>query len=153
MSCLQSCFTNSDFNKKLAWSAVSAAIFVAVSMPQTYAYTSNYANTSVKACPTGEGKLIHAGVFFVLNYLAMKLAASRKWNGMDTHSDKVLAKYSAYGTLLFLIVASSDMYAITESVLSGSIESAGCPTQKGVFVHGVVFMVVVVLLMYLPRGQ
>lgn len=148
MSCLKSCFTNPDLNKKLMWAGLSAAIFVGVSLPQTYNLTKQYRLTTVDNCPTGEGKLIHAGLFFALNFLAMKAAARYKWNGLDTHSDRELAQYAAYGTLLFFVLISTDVFNVTHSILGNTITDPGCPTQMGVFVHAVVYMVVLVVLMY-----
>ena len=151
---LKSCFVNPALNKKLMWSAITAAIFIGVSLPQTYSVTSQYRQSLTKdGCPTGEGIFVHAAVFFVLTFLVMKAASHYKWNGMNEHSDKVLAKYAAYGALLFLVVSSSNMYNLTSSVMPSLVLSPGCPSQTGVVVHGVVYMVALVLLMYLPRGQ
>lgn len=138
-------------NKKIMCSAFAAAIFMLVSLPQTYTYSSKLTPTMTESCPTPEGKFIHAALFFAINYFLMKLAASQKFHGMETKSDGLLAKYAFIGTLLFFLLSSTDSYRLTGKLVSGLANEAGCPEVKGVIVHGLVFLVLLVLMMYFPK--
>ncbi|VBB18180.1 hypothetical protein YASMINEVIRUS_1250 [Yasminevirus sp. GU-2018] len=142
-----------SFNSKLIWSAVSAAIFIAVSAPQVYTQTSRITTTASENCPTPEGKFIHAALFFAINYFVMKIASNQKWMNMEGKPDGLLAKYAFYGTLLFFLVSSSDTYRLTGKLISGLANESGCPEMKGVIVHGLVFLVLLVLIMYFPKDQ
>jgi hypothetical protein len=137
------------FNKKLLCSAVAAAIFVAVSLPQVYGQTSRLTRTIDETCPTPEGKFIHAALFFAISYFVMKLMSNYKY--MEGKSDGVLAKHAFYGTLLFFLLSSSDSYRLTGKFVSGLSNEAGCPEFKGIIVHAIVFLVVLVLVMYFPK--
>lgn len=142
---------SSEFNKKLLWAVVGAAIFVGVSLPEVYSQTdkltSKYFHTYDQDCPTAQGKFLHAAVFFAVNYFVMKWAAS---SGGLQKTDGQLAKCAFYATLLFFLVASSDSYTVTNSLYPG-LANDGCPTLKGVLVHGLVFLVLLVLVMYFPK--
>lgn len=143
----------SQTNKKLIWSAIGAAIFMAVSLPQAYNQTSRLTQTINNKCPTPEGKFIHAALFFAVNYFVMKLAASNKWMNMEQKPDALLAKYAFYGTLLFFLISSSDTYRLTGKLFSGVADEYGCPEIKGVLLHGVVFLAVLVLIMFFPKDK
>lgn len=144
-----------DFNKKLLWSAVAALIFIGVSLPQTYQFTGrtniNVAGAEHK-CPTAEGKLIHAIIFFVINYFIMKVAAH--YGHLYNTSDGQMAKYAFYATLLFLVLSSTDAYTLTNKLLRGASNvgpmEAGCPELNGIIINGIVFFVVILLTMYFP---
>lgn len=145
--------TGPSLNKKLLVSAVSALFFVAVSLPQVYTQTSRITTTFADSCPTPEGKFIHAAVFFALNYFAMKVGASQKVLGLERKSDGLLAKYAFMGTLLFIALSSTDAYRLTGRAINGLANEYGCPEVKGIIVHGLVFMVVLVLIMLFPKDQ
>lgn len=141
-------------NKKLTYAALSAVVFMGVSLPQTYSVTDRYigsytGSTLSGTCPSPVGKFLHTGVFFVVLYVLMKLL------NRTNMSDGLIAKYSFYSTLLFFLVTSSDTYALTSQVPAlkdiGIVDATGCPTKQGVVVHGLVFMVLLVLVMYFPR--
>ena len=148
-------------NKKLTYSALSAVVFMAVSLPQTYqgvedlsnrglSYVSNsQVNTINGNCPTAAGKFLHTGVFFVVLYFLMK------WLNKSDLSDGLIAKYSFYTTLIFFLLSSNDTYALTSQIpsLEDLVDPRGCPTKKGVLVHGLVFLVVLTLVMYFPKDE
>lgn len=149
-------------NKKLTYSALSAVVFMAVSLPQTYQGVEDVSNSALSYlpgqlsvdtiqgnCPTASGKFLHTGVFFVVLYFLMK------WLNKSDLSDGLIAKYSFYTTLLFFLLTSSDTYALTSQLPSmGDLVGAdGCPTKKGVLVHGLVFLVVLTLVMYFPKDE
>lgn len=137
-------------NKKLLYSSIGAAIFVAVSLPQVYGQTSRLTNTIDDTCPTPEGKFIHAALFFAISYFVMKISSSRKYD-LEAKSDGLIAKYAFYSTLLFFVLASSDAYRLTGKFISGLANEAGCPEFKGIIVHALVFLVVLTLVMYFPN--
>jgi len=147
------------FNKKLFWSSVAAAVFIAVSLPQVYYYTDkltgsqlNQFNTITDSCPTPEGKFLHAIVFFALNYFIMKLAQKYKATGAQL-TDGLMAKYAFYSALIFFLLSSTDSYKLTGKLFGGLSNDAGCPNVKGVLVHGVVYLVVLLLVMYFPKDN
>ncbi len=144
---------SSQINKKLMCSAIAAAIFILVSLPQVYGQSERLINTFADGCPTYEGKYLHAAVFFGLVFALMKLGARMKWSGMEEKSDALHAKYAFYATLLFFVLASSDSYYLSGKLWSGLANERGCPNVTGVIVHGVVFMVILFLVMFFPKDE
>jgi hypothetical protein len=149
-------------NKKLTYAALSAVVFMAVSLPQTYQSVEDLSNTGLRYlpgnyqvdtvvgnCPTPSGKFLHTGVFFVVLYFLMK------WLNKSDLSDGLIAKYSFYTTLIFFLLSSNDTYALTSQIpnLEDLVDASGCPTKKGVLVHGLVFLVVLTLVMYFPKDE
>lgn len=154
MSFLKSVETTiTPYNKKLLWSGIGGALFILVSLPQTYTQTGRLTTTSYYNCPTPEGKFIHSGLFFAVNYFAMKLAASQGWLGMEGKSDSLMAKYSLYGTLLYFFLSSSDTYALTNNLIGNTANEGGCPEVKGIMIHGLVYLLLVMFMMYLPKDM
>lgn len=145
------------FEQKLRYAIFPAILFVLVSLPQIYNQTDKIGealgpfsyDSFQGACPTPTGKFLHALVFFVLNYLSLKFAESRGW--MNKRDDGVLAKYAFYGTLIFFLIASSDTYRLTGRFVEDLANDQGCPSLKGIIVHGLVFLVVLTLVMYFPK--
>jgi len=61
-------------------------------------------------------------------------------------------RYSFYSAVVFFILATPFMFKLVDSVLGSVVpiaSSSGCPTYAGVFVHAVVFGLVVYGLMHL----
>ena len=60
-------------------------------------------------------------------------------------------KYSFYSTLVFFLVANPETYKIVNWILSGFVgsiaNSVGCPTPAGLFIHSILFFVVIFALM------
>lgn len=139
-------------NKKVTYSALSALVFMAVSLPQTYEQTNRlpYVTTAVGTCPTPVGKFVHAGTFFVALYFLMK------WLNKSNLSDGLIAKYSFYSALIFFVLNANETYALTSqlpNVGSGMLDVSGCPTKQGVVLHAVVYLVVLTLVMYFPKDN
>lgn len=136
-------------NNKLSYSALAAVVFIAVSLPVTYNLTDNLVNTVDFACPTAVGRLLHSAVFYAILYLLIKLLDR---SGM---SNSLVAKYAFYATLVYFLLSSQEVYAVTSQIpgLSGLTDYGGCPTTTGVIVHGIVFLVVLVLIMNFPKDQ
>ena len=65
------------------------------------------------------------------------------------------AKYSFYSALVFFLVANPETYKIIQKLLGGVLgeiaSTAGCPTSFGLFLHTIVFFVVILALMMFPR--
>ena len=67
-----------------------------------------------------------------------------------TESDKL--RYSFYSALVFLILASPPMYKLVDRLLGSVVRianPAGCSTTFGLFLHAIVFGLVVFGLMHL----
>jgi len=143
-------------NKKITYSALSALVFLAVSLPQTYHqtdYITSYIGTGStitdQDCPTPGGKFVHTGLFFVILYFLIKMLNNNEL------SDGLIAKYAFYSTLIFFLLTSNDTYALTSSVpgLHDLTNNVGCPTKKGVLIHALVYLVVLTIVMYFPKDQ
>jgi len=126
---------------KVMWSSVSALLFVVLSSPFVYSLTARVLPTSVNGCPTTVGLFLHAAVFMLVKFLIMKFASSEKL------TLELMLKYAFYGTLLFLVLAGTDAYRLT------GLAQNGCPDLKGLLVHGVVYMVLLVVMMSFPKDQ
>jgi hypothetical protein len=64
------------------------------------------------------------------------------------------AKYSAYTTLVFFLVANPETYKLFQKFLGGWIDVAsegGCPTPSGFFLHTALFFFILWALMLFPR--
>jgi hypothetical protein len=149
-------------NKKFTYAALSAIVFMTVSLPQTYQKVETFSNKGLSYlpgsmsintinnnCPTPAGKFVHTGVFFVVLYFLMK------WLNKSDLSDGLIAKYSFYTTLIFFLLSSNDSYALTSQIpsMEDLVDDSGCPTKKGVLVHGLVFLVILALVMYFPKDE
>jgi hypothetical protein len=132
-----------DINKKLKFSSLGALLFLATSLPSLYAYTNKYTHNEGN-CPTYTTKLLHVVVFFVLNLLAMRYMGDLEWD--------LSAKYALYGSLVFFLLSSTEMYKLTNNLISTSNE-VGCPNMTGLLVHTVVYGVVLLGLMSLPKDK
>jgi hypothetical protein len=63
-------------------------------------------------------------------------------------SDWVKAKYSFYSALVFFILSNPETFKLTRKVFGAAIGTEdGCPRTGGLFLHTLVFMVVLFLLM------
>ena len=63
------------------------------------------------------------------------------------------AKYAAYTTLVFFLVANPETYRLVQKFLGGWIDVAsdGCPTPSGFFLHSALFFLILWALMLFPR--
>jgi len=141
------------FGEKLLWSAVLSALFFTVSYPQVYSVTdkavARYGHTYQNDCPTPEGKLLHTIVFYLLAYIAIwVLSYFALWTG----SKQQMVKCALFATLLFFLVSSPDVYQLTRG-LSGKplANEKGCPTPQGLIAHSLVFLVLLLVMSYLPQ--
>ena len=64
------------------------------------------------------------------------------------------AKYAAYTTLVFFLVANPETYKMMQKFLGSLVTIAsegGCPTPAGFFIHSGLFFVVLWSIMLFPR--
>jgi hypothetical protein len=62
------------------------------------------------------------------------------------------AKYSFYSALVFFLCANPETYKITNWIFQGFLATtAGCPTSLGLFIHTILFFLVMMALMMFPR--
>ena len=63
-------------------------------------------------------------------------------------SDWVKAKYAFYSALVYFVISNPEMFKLTRGVFGAMIGTEdGCPRTGGLFLHTLVFMLVVFLLM------
>lgn len=66
------------------------------------------------------------------------------------------AKYAAYTTLVFFLIANPETYKIMQKFLGGFVTIAsegGCPTPSGFFIHTGLFFLVLWSIMLFPRDS
>ena len=59
-------------------------------------------------------------------------------------------RYSLYSAIIFLLISLPITYKITNSIGLRTLRKAGCPSWIGIFVHTVVFLLLIRLAMHLP---
>jgi len=133
--------------QKLFISLGSALTFALVNLPQTYKITNNFLPINLynifTNCPTKEGLLVHALIFFVLTFLSM---------GNPTQKTGIKLKHTIYGTLIFFLISSPAVYSFVGSILGEQFaNSDGCPTTLGVLTHAAVYCAALVGVMFLPE--
>lgn len=124
----------------------SAALFILVMLPQTFALTSRISTINLydtqTNCPTNLGIIVHTVVFFILTYLSM-------WRSDLSAGLKL--KFSIYGTLLFYLVASPTFFSVIDYVAGNHLSNEnGCPSVAGVVVSAILYLLGLLGLMYLP---
>jgi hypothetical protein len=64
------------------------------------------------------------------------------------------AKYAAYTTLIFFLIANPETYKLLQKFVGGWVTIAsegGCPTPTGFFIHSGLFFLVLWSFMLMPR--
>jgi hypothetical protein len=63
------------------------------------------------------------------------------------------AKYAAYTTLVFFLVANPETYKLIQKLVGSVVTVAndGCPTPSGFFIHTGLFFIILWSLMLFPR--
>ena len=63
------------------------------------------------------------------------------------------AKYAAYTTLVFFLIANPETYKLIQKFIGGwvTVANDGCPTPSGFFIHSGLFFLVLWALMLFPR--
>jgi len=65
------------------------------------------------------------------------------------------AKYAAYTTLVFFLVANPETYKLMQKFLGSwvTIADGGCPTPSGFFVHTALFFILLWSIMLFPKDS
>jgi hypothetical protein len=130
-------------NSKMLKVAKSAALFVLFNLPITYQLTNSVLRNTwdvVTQCPTTTGKLVHAAVFALTNYLLMK--------GDKLSRDEKIKKALANG-LVFLVLSSSQAFSLVGGIAGPMVAIGGCPSLAGIILHGLVYGLTVRVLLKL----
>jgi hypothetical protein len=70
----------------------------------------------------------------------------------NTVNISIKLKHTLYSTLLFYLISNSELYQITNKILYNSIlDTDNCPTSTGIIIHGVLYIIALVIMMYLPK--
>ena len=80
--------------------------------------------------------------------------ASEKEKPLYSINFALKAKYAAYTTLVFFLIANPETYKLLQKFLGSWIiiaSEGGCPTPTGFFLHTGLFFVVLWSLMLFPR--
>jgi hypothetical protein len=142
-----------NWGKIIGASGVSALVFYLVANPKTYALTDNECLRTVEnGCPTLVGILVHAVVFALVIRAIMELRKVLNKNNTDEEkvSNDDLWRYSVQGGVFFLVLSLPILYRVTGWVsdkVGTTTSVAGCPNDKGVLLHAVVYMALLVGLM------
>jgi hypothetical protein len=150
-------------DKRYKCSLLAALVFLGVSLPLTYRSTDRLIPSQgsttyvgIGNCPTPVGKFLHTGIFFVILYFLMK------YFDRSNLSNGLIAKYSFYATLLFFLISSEEAYSLTSQIpgMSDAVDDmyfdvgmVGCPTTKGVIIHAIVYLVILVMVMSFPKDN
>ena len=73
---------------------------------------------------------------------------------MSDPSEMDKARYSFYSAVVFLILASPPVYKLVDQLLGSIVRianSGGCPTTAGLFVHAIVFGLIVYGMMHIKN--
>jgi len=134
------------FQDKFMISLGSAVLFILVNLPAVYKLVDSFLTISVfnglTGCPTNQGLLIHALVFFLITFFSMGNLKANRLTKLN---------HSLVGTLLFFFFANPATFAFSGRVLgSGIADAVGCPTNIGIVLHGLFYCLALVGFMYLP---
>ena len=131
------------FKDKLKISVFSAGLFFITNISQTYKLTDDIVPfttyNTLKQCITYNGLLFHTLIFALMSFLSM----ANKANTL------VKLKHTLYGSLIYFFLSSPSMYSLTSRIFFGS--SQAYPSLLHVFLHSVIYCLVLVLVMYLPE--
>ena len=142
-------------HKLLYHAAITALVFVVVSLPLIYSYTSRASRvvgTELvnKDCPTSEGKFVHSLLFFVVVFVICKIHNTYALPE-DMKSSALMAKHAFYAALIYFFLSSTDAYLLSRKVIPDAADEKGCPSLRGILLHGVVFLAVFLLVSYFPK--
>jgi hypothetical protein len=89
-------------------------------------------------------------VFLAINFIIMKLTNPYK-KISHQKSDGLIAKYSFYGSLIFFLLSSPELYKLTNSIIGSTSDFNGCPSETGLYVHTVAYILILLGVMYFPK--
>ena len=140
---------------KLLHSTLSCGLMLAVANKTTYEFVDklmgNKGIIAQNGCPTVKGHLVHTVIFFILIF-ALMIAFNLATSEQNKKSAWLLAKYSFYGTLLFFIVTSTELYKLVGNLTNGATADLnGCPTTNGILLHAGVYLLMLFGVMFFPK--
>ena len=134
-----------SFVNNLKQTAIPAAIFLGLSLPQVSGQVNSWSGTSAGSypagCPSPQARLLQTVAFFAVTYLVAKYYKK----GTD---NKQMIRYALYGALMYFILSSGELYTLTDSLVGSvvgnvnMIQAPGCPSLTGVLVHTAVFALI-----------
>lgn len=139
-------------NQKLTISLASAGLFALLNLPCTYNFTNKLSNDlfkvsmydEEKTCPTNIGLIVHALVFLLITYISM-------YN--INQKDGIKWKHSIIGALIFYLVSSPAIFSVVGKLFGDNFStSEGCPKNKGILLHSLVYAVILLGMMNLPEN-
>jgi len=143
----------SALQDKLFYAGLASILYLIVSNGYTYHLSNSLFKNYVleDGCPTIAGHLGHSVFFFILMYTL--LLTINFMNGPDKRmSALLLLKYAFYGTLLFFIISSTEIYALIGNITNNYVATSnGCPTTAGIFIHAIVYFFVLFGVMFFPK--
>ena len=130
-------------------SLILAGLFFVLNLPEAYKFTGSILKSVINtskigvdgSCFNTGGHIAHTLIFFILTLALMSLT------NVFTESERRMSiwgmvKYSFCGTLLFYILSSKETYMLVSDNINKDFITDGCPNNKGVLAHTVVFFII-----------
>jgi hypothetical protein len=133
-----------DFLKdpKIMSTVMSSLVFVLVAQPKLYSVTNKYFNVN-SMCPTNKTKLLHTVVFFCIIFAMITYNKDKQL--VLTEKSKLYAKWALFGSLIFFLLSSTEMYTLTQSITK--IKNIECPDLHAIIIHSVVYGIILYTIM------
>lgn len=141
--------------EKLLYSVLSAGLALGVSSKMAYSQVDKLVGAkgdiAINGCPTATGHFTNSIIFFILLFTMMIMFNIVK-SPEHKRSLGLMAKYSFYGTLIYLIVTSTQMYKLVGNLTGGATADAnGCATASGLLLHGLFYLLIIFCVMFFPK--
>ena len=124
------------FDQQFKISILTGIIFYVLSTKYLYKFTNNLFLNENNECPNITSKLIHTFLVFLINFLLMRPELNLE------KENRTKIKYSFYGALIFFLLSSKEMYNLTNID-----ENIACPNYSSIFIHSIIYVLVILLLM------
>jgi len=158
---------SADLKKKIMYSTCGAIVMWLVNSKFVYDVTNEQiGDTFSDGCPTSNGILIHTLAFSAIIYLVIYLCNRYKhllFTEEESSQEKnelsrwTILKYSIYSTLIYFFLSSRPLYSLTNDISVkgglGELLTKNCANEKGIVAHSVIYIVVLVLIMYIPNEE
>lgn len=127
--------------KKMFFSAVGTSIFLGLSLLLA----------KVHRCEPDWALVPYLLVFIAFSVVFMLVISQLMGEGQSLG---LMVKYSWYSALIFFLIASPQMYMLTNKILPLSLANKeGCPTYLGISVHGIIYFLVLLAVMFFPKDD
>lgn len=141
---------------KVLYSALSAVILLITTNAFTYKFVDKLFDSEEiiysNGCPTVIGHFVLSLIFFLLIFITMILISAYKKNG-SKKSTWLFIKYSFFATLLFFIITNTEIYKLIGMITNNKSASVnGCPTVFGLFLHALIYFLIILGIMSLPKN-